>query len=268
MNKNLRWKLIAILAVIVICAWAIYPPSQKVRLGLDLKGGVHLVLQVQTDDALRLETETEMVRLRDDLVKGGVPGATAESPSPTEFRINGVPPDKEAQLRAAATAVEATYNRESGVSGSYTFRMKPNIANQMRNETVDQAIRTIERRVNDLGVAEPIVARQGAVDQIIVQLPGVSDVDAREGNHPLDVAPRAEGSTAGSRQLGGSAEGERRRSTRRGDPAGRRRPRHRGWFGRLLSGAQDPRRQRPRPAQRGAQPRREQPARGEVFAEA
>jgi len=38
MNKNLRWKLIAILAVIVICAWAIYPPSQKIRLGLDLKG--------------------------------------------------------------------------------------------------------------------------------------------------------------------------------------------------------------------------------------
>jgi preprotein translocase subunit SecD len=171
MNKNLRWKIIAILAVIVICIWAIYPPSQTIRLGLDLKGGVHLVLQVQTDDALRLETETEMARLRDD-----VPGTTAESLSPTEFRINGVAAEKDAQLRAAATAVEATYNRESGVNGSYTFRMKPNIANQMRNETVDQAIRTIDRRVNDLGVAEPIVARQGALDQIIVQLPGVSDV--------------------------------------------------------------------------------------------
>ena len=171
MNKNLRWKLIAIIAVIVICAWAIYPPSKTVRLGLDLKGGVHLVLQVQTDDALRLETETEMARLRED-----VPGTTAEELSPTEFRINGVTAEKDAQLRAAATAVEATYNRESGVNGSYTFRMKPNIANQMRNETVDQAIRTIDRRVNDLGVAEPIVARQGALDQIIVQLPGVSDV--------------------------------------------------------------------------------------------
>jgi preprotein translocase subunit SecD len=176
MNKNLRWKLIAILAVIVVCVWAIYPPSKTIRLGLDLKGGVHLVLQVQTDDALRLETETEMVRLRDDLVKGGASGATAESVSPTEFRINGMAADQDAQVRAAATAVEATYNRESGVNGSYTFRMKPNIANQMRNETVDQAIRTIDRRVNDLGVAEPIVARQGALDQIIVQLPGVSDV--------------------------------------------------------------------------------------------
>jgi preprotein translocase subunit SecD len=176
MNKNLRWKLLAILAVIVVCVWAIYPPDQKIRLGLDLKGGVHLVLKVQTDDALRLETETEMIRLRDDLVKGGVTGVAAESLSPTDFQITGITPDKDAQLRAAATAVETTYNRESGVNGSYTFRMKPNIANQMRNETVDQAIRTIDRRVNELGVAEPIVARQGAVDQIIVQLPGVSDV--------------------------------------------------------------------------------------------
>ena len=79
-------------------------------------------------------------------------------------------------LRQAATEVEATFNRESGAAGTYTFRVKPNIANQIRQETVDQAIRTIERRVNELGVAEPIVARQGGQDQILVQLPGVDDV--------------------------------------------------------------------------------------------
>ena len=269
MNKNLRWKLIAILAVIVVCVWAIYPPSKTIRLGLDLKGGVHLVLQVQTDDALRLETETEMVRLRDDLVKGGVSGATAESLSPTEFRINGVPPDKDAQLRAAATAVEATYNRESGVNGSYTFRMKPNIANQMRNETVDQAIRTIERRVNELGVAEPIVARQGARRSDHRAAARRQRRDAREGNHPLDVAARAEGSRPGARRaredqlkVNGVVPADAEILP---GVAGRRR---RGRFGRLLPGAQDSRGQRPRPAQRGAQPRREQPARGEVLAEA
>ena len=54
--------------------------------------------------------------------------------------------------------------------------MKPNIANQLRDEAVTQALQTIERRVNELGVAEPIVARQGGEDQILVQLPGVSDV--------------------------------------------------------------------------------------------
>ncbi len=54
--------------------------------------------------------------------------------------------------------------------------MRPNIATQLREEAVNQALQTIERRVNELGVAEPIVARQGPADQILVQLPGVTDV--------------------------------------------------------------------------------------------
>ncbi len=176
MNKSIRWRFLAILAVVAICAWAVYPPSQKVRLGLDLKGGVHLVLRVQTDDALRLETETAMNQLREELVKNGASGVTATALSPSEFQIAGVPPEHDATLRQAATVAETTFNRESGAGGSYVFRMKPNIVNQVRQETVQQAIRTIERRVNELGVAEPIVARHGGNEQILVQLPGVSDV--------------------------------------------------------------------------------------------
>jgi preprotein translocase subunit SecD len=175
-NNSLRWRVLAIVAVVALGTWAIYPPAQKIRLGLDLKGGVHLVLRVQTDDALRLETETSMNRLRDELVKAGATGVTATALSPTEFQIAGVPAEQDGVLRQAATEVEATFNRESGAAGTYVFRMKPNVANQARQETVDQAIRTIDRRVNELGVAEPIVARQGGQDQILVQLPGVSDV--------------------------------------------------------------------------------------------
>ena len=64
----------------------------------------------------------------------------------------------------------------SGAGGSYTFTLKPNIVVQLREDTVNQALQTIERRVNELGVAEPIVARHSAADQILVQLPGVTDV--------------------------------------------------------------------------------------------
>jgi len=176
MTKNLRWKLLAIVGVIALCIFTVYPPSQKIRLGLDLKGGVHLVLRVQTDDALRYETETRMNQLREDLVKGGAANATATALSPDAFQLANVPPEQDALLRQVATSAETMYNRESGTAGTYTFRMKPNVANQLRQETVDQELRTIERRVNELGVAEPVVARQGAVDQILVQLPGVTDV--------------------------------------------------------------------------------------------
>ena len=173
---NLRWKILAIVVVLGLAIWAFTPPSQKVRLGLDLKGGVHLVLRVQTDDALRLYSGTVADRLREDLQRRGVTAMVAVT-SPTQFRVEGVTPDQDAAFREAATEVAVDYNRESGVAGSYDFVMRPNIIVQLRDETVQQALQTIERRVNEFGVAEPIVAPYGAGgDQILVQLPGVTDV--------------------------------------------------------------------------------------------
>jgi preprotein translocase subunit SecD len=176
MAKNLRWRLLAIAAVIAIGAWMIYPLDQKVRLGLDLKGGVHLVLRVQTDEALRVESEASMERLRSELAKAGATGVTATVVSPTVFELRGVPDAQSALVGQLATEIEHTYNRETGAGGIYRFVMKPNIAVQMADDTVAQAIRTIENRVNELGVAEPVVARHGSTDQILVQLPGVTDV--------------------------------------------------------------------------------------------
>ncbi len=64
MYKNLRWKFLAIVAVAGLAIWSFTPPSQKIRLGLDLKGGMHLVLAVKTEDALRVETETASEQLQ------------------------------------------------------------------------------------------------------------------------------------------------------------------------------------------------------------
>ena len=173
MTKNLQYRTLIILAVVGLSVWAFYPPGQKINLGLDLKGGVHLVLRVQTDDALKLETDTTVERLRDTLTRGGVPFTKLEATSATEFVVEGIQNDQ--AFRQTAVDPDASYNRGSG-AGRYTYTMKPNIAQQLRNEAVTQALQTIERRVNELGVAEPIVARQGTVDQILVELPGVSDV--------------------------------------------------------------------------------------------
>jgi len=171
--KNIRWRILLIAVVIGLSIWSFYPPEQKVKLGLDLKGGVHLVLRVHTDDALRVETETTVERLRESLQRAGVQFAKAEVVSPTEFRVEGIQDD--AGFRAAAADAETTYDRSSD-AGGYTYRMKPNIEIQLRDQTVTQALETIERRVNELGVAEPVVARYSGADQILVQLPGVEDV--------------------------------------------------------------------------------------------
>src|SRR5918993_1006119 len=138
MAKNLRWRLLAIAAVV--------------------------------------ESEASMERLRSELAKAGATGVTATLVSPTIFEIRGVPEAQTALVRQLTTEIEHTFNRESGAGGTYRFVMKPNIAVQMADDTVTQAIRTIENRVNELGVAEPVVARHGGTDQILVQLPGVTNV--------------------------------------------------------------------------------------------
>jgi preprotein translocase subunit SecD len=175
MNKNLRWKILAIAGVVALAAWTCYPLDKRIRLGLDLKGGVHLVLRVQTDDALRVETETSMDRIRGELAKAGASGVAASLAGPTAFQVSNVPDAQDQLLRQLGSEIENTYDR-SGSGGTYRFTMKPNIAVQLRDDTVNQAIRTIENRINELGVSEPVVARQGSGDQILVQLPGVTDV--------------------------------------------------------------------------------------------
>src|SRR5437868_10779807 len=193
--QNLRWKVVTITSVFIVCsAVGVYPilaarkgissPSwlmdKQLKLGLDLKGGVHLDLRVQTDDALRLETDLESERLREELKSKNVTFTGVQTINPTQFRIDGVPPAQDAAFRTAANEVQANFDRGSGINGNYTFTMKPNIQLNLRDESVVQARQTIERRINELGVAEPSIAQQGS-DQILVQLPGVTDVDRAKG---------------------------------------------------------------------------------------
>src|SRR5215470_156419 len=100
--------------------------DHQLKLGLDLRGGVHLVLRVQTDDALRVETEQEMSRLQQELKTRGVP-ATASFVDATHFKVDGVPPAQDQVFRQAATQEAVNFDRGSGINGSYAFSMRPNV---------------------------------------------------------------------------------------------------------------------------------------------
>ena len=177
MYKNLRWKILAIVAVTALAVWSFYPPGRKVRLGLDLKGGVHLVLRVHTDDALKVETETAAEQLREALKTANIPYKDGPV-TLTDFTIEGVPTAQDAQFRQTAdTQLSANFDRQQMGPGVYKFAMRQNMVVRNRAEAVTQALQTIERRVNELGVSEPIVAPYGSTgDQIVIQLPGVTDV--------------------------------------------------------------------------------------------
>src|SRR5687767_243011 len=194
MIKNLRWKVITILVVFVVFfAVGVYPilaqryglpapawlMAKQLRLGLDLKGGVHLVLRVHTGDALRTFSTTSSDQLREALRTAGVTVGSITVASENSFTVDGVPGDRDAEFRRAADdQLEASFDRASNPGGSYTFTLKKDVESDMREQTVVQALETIDRRVNALGVAEPNISRYGqSNDQIMVELPGVTEVD-------------------------------------------------------------------------------------------
>ena len=167
--KNIRWKVFTIVGVFaVFFALGVYPilatryglpapawlKARQLDLGLDLQGGVHLVLRVHTDEALKTSTTTTAEQLREAARVAGITVSALSVPSPTTFRIEGVPQDKQAEFqRLADDTASASYNRTSGPGGSYDFAMRPNIAVQMKQQALTQARETIDRRVNELGVS-------------------------------------------------------------------------------------------------------------------
>ena len=194
MIKNLRWKVITILVVFVVFfSLGVYPllvnrfglpapawlMAKQLRLGLDLKGGVHLVMRVHTGEALKIFTTTSSEQLREALRTAGVNVGGIAVQSDTSFKVEGVPQDRDAEFRRIADErVAESYARASTPGGSYTFTMQPDVETNMREQTVVQALETIDRRVNELGVAEPNISRYGqSNDQIMVELPGVTDVE-------------------------------------------------------------------------------------------
>ncbi|HUS08093.1 MAG TPA: protein translocase subunit SecD [Bryobacteraceae bacterium] len=197
MNKSLRVKAAVILAVILICIYGIIgiPKSRaelianwnrNIKLGLDLRGGSHLVLQVQVQDAFKSEAAQVVDRLKDELNKAGIQFAAIDNSEPgriedadkVEVRIKGIPPEKAGTFRSIATESLKAWVLTPVSSTDYRLTMRPTDALELRQSTVKRSIDTIETRVNGLGLAESAVQQRGRSDgesEILVQLPGVDD---------------------------------------------------------------------------------------------
>ncbi len=187
-RKELRPRATVYGSFILACVVAMWPPygkddkPGKIHLGLDLKGGIHLVLQVVTDDALNATIGDAVGNARTQTSAKGIQVAGVKALGPTSFAVEGVEPARVKDVRDLLhdffRATEGWDVREQG-QGGFLVRMTDPLISRIRDNTVKEAIRTLERRVNQLGVAEPVIAQHGARgDQILVQLPGVTDVEA------------------------------------------------------------------------------------------
>ncbi len=193
MNKNLLAKTILIIAVLIVFLFGIVgiPSSftakgllaslqQRIHLGLDLKGGTHLILQVQVNDAINADTDRTVERLKDELKKANVAFGEISKPDPQQHpelvAIKGVPPESSAELRHIISDKFPEYDLTSGAQNAWTLAMKSSVATDTRKKAVQQAIETIRNRIDQLGVSEPVIQEHGLGDyQILVQLPGVDD---------------------------------------------------------------------------------------------
>jgi len=193
MNKNLLLKTVLIIAVLIFFLFGIVgiPGSftaeglrsavqKRIHLGLDLKGGTHLILQVQVNDAINADSDRAVERLKDALKSSNIAFGEISKPNPQQnpeiVQIKGVPPESSSELRRIVNEKLGDYDLTSGAENSWTLAMKASVANDTRKKAVQQAIETIRNRIDQLGVSEPVIQEHGLGDyQILVQLPGVDD---------------------------------------------------------------------------------------------
>src|SRR5579864_7982645 len=177
MKRNLLWRGLLILASVLAAVGAAYPPQQKINLGLDLRGGMHLVLQVHTEDALRAETDGDMARLVQQVKEDsqGKLEIKSQRTGDTRFTVSGLTPDAKITVLDAAKRALSRFNHGEQ-SDSITFDMLPGDVSKLRDQSVNQAVQTIRNRIDAYGVAEPVIQAAGG-ERIVVQLPGVDDFD-------------------------------------------------------------------------------------------
>lgn len=176
MDSNLRWRAILILAVVVVFGWSAWPPEEKIRLGLDLRGGMHLVLEVQTDDAIRTETDNVIDTLTNELADLGIEGIDVDRLDLSRFQVSGISADHDDEIRDNVKK-DFLPLWDMGRSGDrLTFQLQTAEESRLRQMAVNQAQETIRNRIDTFGVSEPVIHQEGlGSERIVVQLPGVDD---------------------------------------------------------------------------------------------
>jgi len=175
-DKKILWRIVLIVAVVGLSLWSLYPPGEKIHYGLDLSGGIHLVLQVQTDDAIKAELDDSAQRLVSRAADEGIQLTQGESNiEDLSFSVIVPASTDTGKLRELAGNWVPGYDIKPG-AGSWTFSLPPNMDRTVRDMAVRSSLETIWNRVDQFGVAEPVIQRQGIdSDRILVQLPGVDD---------------------------------------------------------------------------------------------
>ncbi|MBZ5658995.1 MAG: protein translocase subunit SecD [Acidobacteriia bacterium] len=193
MNSNLKWKALFILGVILVCLIGLvgrpdFPPkswagiksnfSNSIKLGLDLQGGTHLILQVQVQEAVSQETDQTLDHITTLLRDKTIRYDEIRKLNDTQILVHNIAPEQAGSARNVISDQFPDWNISPapGEASGYVVTMSPTRISNIQQQTMDQAEETIRRRIDALGLTEPLVAPYGQGDnEIIVELPGEGD---------------------------------------------------------------------------------------------
>lgn len=204
MNKNIRTRFTIISVLTVACLVILFGPwhkpkgyarsagdffkpaklkqnlSENIRLGLDLRGGTHLVMQVQADEAINYLTRNNVDKGKDELKKAGVQFTDVKSTVPGLIVVeNPNAADHQKIIDTFHTFIpqDGWETSTNSSPSSVTFKLSTRYADQLRKEATEQAKAIIEQRIDQFGVAEPTVQLRGREEdhQILLQMPGVDN---------------------------------------------------------------------------------------------
>jgi len=192
MNPNLKWKFVFIAAVLLVCIYGIiglptFPTSSaqlkqnladRIHLGLDLRGGSHLILQVQLEEAIGQRCDQAVDQISKQLHDKNIGFGELRRVDDTHILVRGVDPATSASFRDLVNNqfVDWSIGPAAGETNGYLLTLKPSVIADIRKSAMDQSLEVITRRINALGLTEPTIAFTGrSDDEILVQLPGEGD---------------------------------------------------------------------------------------------
>jgi preprotein translocase subunit SecD len=172
--KDLKWKVILVIVLTIIAIYGIYPPKDKIKLGLDLRGGIHLIAEVKVEEALASSTDRIIEDLKNDLKAKQIPYTSILRSSSTTFTVDGLPAE---QADAFKKIVEVYSEWDVTITGTHAVgTLRPAVITRKSEQAVETAIRIIRERIDTFGVAEAVVQKEGITGgRILIQIPGVED---------------------------------------------------------------------------------------------
>ncbi len=186
MNKSLMWRMILVAAVVVTALIIFLPslpdvrgslptwwPGNKINLGLDLQGGMHLIYQVESDKAVESFTGRLAGSISNEAADKKIALAGVKQTSPTTIEADIQNPADMDKLLSIASDL-GVLDKISQEGNKVVFALKNAEVERIKKNAVTQAVETIRNRIDQFGVAEPVIVQQGT-DQILIQLPGVKD---------------------------------------------------------------------------------------------